>query len=543
MAPTRSRRVLLTSVFKPFARDDEFGSRAINPAELYHNQVTREQGPFSLRMFHRSWGLMFLRENISAPCTLLDFPTRERFVQELTAHDYDIVGISAIVVNVGKVQEMCRLVRQHSPASTIVVGGHVTSIPDLAARIDADHIVRGEGVRWLREFLGEAADASIRHPIIPSSFGARVMGFRLAESRRSRSATIVPSVGCPMGCNFCTTSAFFGGKGKFVNFYARGADLFRVMCESERALGTRSFFMMDENFLLYRKRALELLAYMKESGKAWSLYVFSSANAIRQYDVRQLVELGVEWIWLGLESADSRYAKLAGTDTLALTRELQAHGICVHGSTIVGMEHHTPENIWTDLDRAIAHDAVFHQFMLYTPMPGTALHRQVAAEGRLLEDVPLADIHGQHQFNFRHPAISREQSKALLDAAFRADFERNGPSLYRLMRTMFERYLRYGTDRDPRVRARVARAGRQLSGGYMAALWAMERYLRPHNAAVSERIRDLRRRMAKEFGTLSTIVGAGVGSVVLASARREASRFPRGRPLEPRTFVERSNWA
>jgi hypothetical protein len=74
--PKGSRaRVLLSSVFKPFAQDDEFGSRAINPAELYHNQVTREQGPFSLRMFHRSWGLMFIQHNIAAPSTLLDFPT------------------------------------------------------------------------------------------------------------------------------------------------------------------------------------------------------------------------------------------------------------------------------------------------------------------------------------------------------------------------------------------------------------------------------------------------------------------------------------
>jgi len=47
-------RVLLTSVFGPYARDDEYGSRAINPMELYHNQVTRAQGPFSPRMFHRS---------------------------------------------------------------------------------------------------------------------------------------------------------------------------------------------------------------------------------------------------------------------------------------------------------------------------------------------------------------------------------------------------------------------------------------------------------------------------------------------------------
>ena len=42
-------RVLLSSVFKPFAQDDDYRSRVINPIELYHNQVTREQGPFSLR--------------------------------------------------------------------------------------------------------------------------------------------------------------------------------------------------------------------------------------------------------------------------------------------------------------------------------------------------------------------------------------------------------------------------------------------------------------------------------------------------------------
>jgi len=47
-------RVLFASVFGPYAQDDEFGSRAINPMELYHNQVTREQDSFSLRMFHRS---------------------------------------------------------------------------------------------------------------------------------------------------------------------------------------------------------------------------------------------------------------------------------------------------------------------------------------------------------------------------------------------------------------------------------------------------------------------------------------------------------
>src|SRR5580658_1137367 len=121
-------RILLSSVFGPYAQDDEFGSRKINPMELYHNQVTREQGPFSLRMFHRSWGILMIQQNLSAPTTVLDFPTRQAFEAELLANNYDIVGISSIIVNVGKVREMCRMVRRIAPGATIVVGGHVAAI-------------------------------------------------------------------------------------------------------------------------------------------------------------------------------------------------------------------------------------------------------------------------------------------------------------------------------------------------------------------------------------------------------------------------------
>ena len=154
--PLGSRaKILLSSVFGPYGRDDEYGSRSINPMELYQNQVTRAEGPFSLRMFHRSWGIMLIQANVSAPCTLLDFPTLDRFVSELQSFEYDVVGISSILTNVEKVKTMCRLVREYLPHATIIVGGHVANKPGLAQYIDADYIVPGEGVRWFREFLGE----------------------------------------------------------------------------------------------------------------------------------------------------------------------------------------------------------------------------------------------------------------------------------------------------------------------------------------------------------------------------------------------------
>ena len=535
-------RVLLSSVFGPYAQDDEFGSRKINPMELYHNQVTREQGPFSLRMFHRSWGILMIQQNISAPTTVLDFPTREVFEGELLAHDYDIVGISSIIVNVGKVAEMCRIARRLSPQSTIVVGGHVAAIPGIEGMIDADHIVRGDGISWMRRFLGEDDTAPVRHPEIISGFGGRTMGMSLPQDKGRTAATIIPSVGCPMGCNFCTTSAFFGGKGKYLNFYNTGEELFGVMTDMETRLSVKSFFMMDENFLLHKRRAMELLARMKDGNKPWSLYVFSSANAIRQYSMRELVELGVSWIWMGLESLHSAYPKLAGTDTLQLTAELRSHGIKLLGSTIVGLEHHTPENIGDEIEHAVRHDTDFHQFMLYTPVPGTPLFAEMTREGRMLEGVDLADIHGQDQFNFRHAAIGREDSKRWLDWAFRRDYERNGPSLYRICRTTLDGWLRYKDDPDPRVRARFAWEARALRDGYAAALWAMEKHLRRTNTAVSEKIRTLRSEVSREFGLFSSLVARALGPVLLWSAKREERRLAAGQSYEPGTIVERRNW-
>ena len=535
-------RILLSSVFGPYAQDDEFGSRSINPMELYYNQVTRMQGAFSPRLFHRSWGIMMIQENISAPCTVLDFPTREAFAREITEQQYDVVGISSIIVNVGKVREMCRIVRKLSPHSKIVIGGHVAAIPGVDHMIDADHIVKGEGIAWMRSYLGEDPSAPIRHPRITSGFDFRVMGRKLHEKPEDIAVTIIPSVGCPMGCNFCTTSAFFGGKGKSVNFFETGQELFDIMCEMEAKTNTRFFFIMDENFLLQRPRAMELLALMKAHNKSWGFYVFASANAIRKYTVEELVELGVAWIWMGLESRKSHYDKLNGTDTVQLVRELREHGIKALGSTIIGLEHHTPDNIREEVEQAIAHDTEFHQFMLYTPVPGTPLYKEMSEQGRLLPG-DLADIHGQFKFNFKHAAIGRDDSKRFLDWAFFRDFELNGPSIYRICRTTLQGWRKYRNHPDARIRERYEREAQELRKSYGPALWAMEHQLRKTNVEVSRRVRDLRRELEAEFGSFTRWITRIGGPIMLWSTRREERRLAQGKVYEPPTFIERHNWA
>ncbi len=139
------RRILLSGVFGPFGVDDDWGRRE-NIMELFHNQVTKAQGAASFRFHHRSFGLYFLAENVDADVTVLDFPSRERFVRELRK-GYDLVGISFIAPNFAKAREMARLVRLHAPGARIVLGGHGAAIEGVEELVDCDHVVRGEGIR------------------------------------------------------------------------------------------------------------------------------------------------------------------------------------------------------------------------------------------------------------------------------------------------------------------------------------------------------------------------------------------------------------
>ena len=537
--PLGSRaRVLLTSVFGPYCQDDEYGSRVMNPMELYHNQVTRTQGPFSLRMFHRSWGIMLIQANIDAPCILLDFPTYDRFVEEIRTHNYEIIGISSIVPNIGKVEEMCRLIRKYQPNAKIVVGGHLANMPNLSDLIDVDHVVKGEGVRWFRGYLGENQDRPLRHPITHSAFGSRTVGIK---KKGEIAATVIPAVGCPMGCNFCSTSAMFGGKGKSVNFYETGDELFSIMSQIADALHIRSFFIMDENFLFDRKRALRVLELMEKNEKAWSLYVFTSANVLIKYEIDELVRLGISWVWMGIEGRNSQYAKLNNIDTFALVKKLQSHGIRVLGSTIIGLENHSPDNIDEAIEHAASHDTDFHQFMLYTPIPGTPLYAELTKSGQMKDPSTFlqGDIHGQSVFNYRHPHIPEGMEGEFILRAFNRDFEVNGPSIVRIVRTTLVGWQRYKNHPDLRVRSRFAWEASQLATTFSALVGATRLYYR-NNPAMYAKMSDLLGKLHAEFGWKSRFFSFVGGRWLLRKIHREEKRLAAGIGYEPQTFYQRN---
>jgi hypothetical protein len=500
------------------------------------------QGPFSLRMFHRTFGLLMIEANIDAPCTILEFAPLDRFVDEIKNNDYDVIGINSIQPNILKVKKMGEEIRKNSPDTVIVIGGHIASKEDLNDSIDADYICRGDGIKWFRKYLGEDADAPIKHPALKSGFGTRIMGTPVPTNNTA--GVLIPSVGCPMGCNFCSTSALFGGKGKSVSFFETGDELYNVLVQLEEKLKVSSFFVLDENFLLYKNRALRLLELMEKNNKSWEFYVFSSAKVIESYAMDQLISLGISWVWMGLEGEKSKYNKLDGVNTLELVTNLQDNGIRVLGSTIIGMEEHSPENIDKAIDFAVSHATDFHQFMLYTPLSGTPLYEEHKAKGNLLseEECPASDIHGQHRFNFIHNNIPKGSETQYLLNAFQRDFDINGPSIARIIRTNLLGWRKYNKYSDKRIAKRFKGTTRGLSTVYSGSLWSMAQYYK-NDSLLSKKMNHLLDEMHKTFGLISKITSPVVGKFILSRIRKEEKRLASGWVYEPSMIYEKNQKA
>ena len=66
--------------------------------------------------------------------------------------------------------------RESFRRTQLIVGGHVTAIPGIENRVDADHFVKGEGISWMRRYLGEDLERPVRHPEIVSGMKTRILG-------------------------------------------------------------------------------------------------------------------------------------------------------------------------------------------------------------------------------------------------------------------------------------------------------------------------------------------------------------------------------
>lgn len=522
-------KILLSSVFGPFGVDDTYG-RKENIIELFHNQVTREQGLFSMRYHHQSFGLYMIAENIQAPTVILDFPSEKRFIKEIKK-GYDYIGISFIVPNFIKARRMAELVRRHAPKSKIILGGHGTGIPKLKEMIEYDHICQGEGVLWMRKLLGEKVEAPFRHPVMGSAFRKQLLGIPLKVD----SAVLIPGVGCPNACRFCATSHFFDKQ--YTPFFDTGRELFDICVDVEKKTGFREFFVMDENFLKRPERAHEFVQLLEKHEKAYSFGIFSSAETVSQLGQEFLARMGVSFLWLGVESKREVYAKNKGIDLKALIRDLRDHGVAVLASGILFLEHHDKESIWEDIRFISDLEADLVQFMGLGPLPGTALYEDYSEKKLLREDLPYEEWHGQHMIWFKHPHFSGEESARFLKEAFQYEYDRNGASLLRMIDTALRGYQKMAGSSVDSYLVKRREAQRKTLITYQVSLPVFRKFA--HTERTRYLAEEVMSRYEKELGPLSLAMQAKARAVI-AMAGREAKRVDEGRNVyQPKTLRTR----
>jgi len=484
-------KVLLTSVCRPLG--PKHGDGPSVGYELLFGQVTRSQGLFSPRAVHHHFSLEYIAANIQAPTVVLQYPSRREFIRELRK-GYDYVGISFILSTFHRLKEMVALVREHAPQSKIVLGGYGTVLGPEFLGPYGDHICRGEGVEFFRGLLGEThAPGPYQHPLIVSKL--KVFGRPAGNT-----GMIFAGLGCPNGCDFCCTSHFF--KRQHIKLLATGRDIYGVV---ERYLDMdprMSFTIIDEDFLLDRQRAMEFRDLVLASGRPLSIFAFASIRALSQYRVEELLEMGIDGVWIGYEGTRSGYGKQQGRPAAEVFRDLREHGITILASMIVGFDYQDEPTVAKELDGLLALKPAFSQFLIYGPTPGTPYWERVTGEGRLREDLaadPEAYCRSASGFTamVKHPRLSAAQIENLQRRCYEQDYQRLGPSIYRSVEVWLQGYRKLQGSANSMLAKKAEVFKRDLRKAY--PIFRAGRFFGP-NRQVQNWIADLERRVHAAVG-------------------------------------------
>jgi hypothetical protein len=295
------------------------------------------------------------------------------------------------------------------------------------------------------------------------------------------------------------------------------------------------FTIIDEDFLLDKKRAMQFRDCVLSGGRPISIFVFSSVKALSRYTVQEILEMGIDGVWIGYEGTRSGYGKQSGRPVDELIRELRENGLAVLTSMIVGFDYQTPEVITQELAGLMELRPELAQFLIYSPPPGTPFYDRVMSQGRMRHKyVEDADRRWHDGCGFksiiRHPTMSSSEIEGMQRWCFEQDFQRLGPSIYRIIETRYAGYKRWRASSSDFLRNKAASLGKDLRKAYL--IFLVGRLLGP-NRSVRSWIRDLEHKIHAELGA-PTLAERLMSPVALAAAAWTALKLRLGIFQHPR---------
>jgi len=493
------KKVLLTTPCAPY--DLGWGE---DQMDLLSSRLARGHDIAGLRSELPTWGLYLIAENIKNPCTVLEYPHWDEFLDELK-NGYDVIGIQLKTLNLERTVKMVRAIRQYSPKSEIVIGGYGVGALDEKQPGDvneygpwlkknADHLCREEGVSYMRKLLG---DAPYDRPI--TQYQMPYARFHVPGMRRFdvNFPSILVALGCPSACDFCNTSAFYKHKKIYV---AEPEETYAFMRHHQEKLGDEmmNVILFDEDIFLNPEYVRELGRLIRSDRKTWGIrwISFGSVRALSQFEPEELREMGLGGVWIGVESglvdgecAKAGFAKRDGAKTPPeLFDDLHRHGIETIGSMILGFDHHTPENIEQDIDYFVGLKPMFYQVGPLTPCPGTKLYREQEAAGRLKPHFSYEHFHLWKDDVYELKNFGPGAMKKYFDLAHEKLRAVNGPPVLQFCEINLRAYETLRGSQSEFLRHQ-AEQSKTLAQGSLPLVRAIGNH--PPSPQVKQRVRDI----------------------------------------------------
>ncbi len=464
--------------------------------DLYTSRLTKGQELFTLKSYYPALPVYILAQNVSIPSVALEYPTFEEFVEEVKK-GYDYIGINFNTIFFDNTYRMCKAVRELSPRTKIILGGYgVTCLKEnfqeekeLLGMVD--YVCHGEGVRFVRELLGEPLDGEIRQEF-PTSY-IYSMGQKIGFDN------VISALGCRGACEFCCTSAFFDYKKvRLVGPEALWKDIKGKLLQDN----CEFVWIYDEDFFADADYVREMAKLIKEDREippekvAWA--GFGSIRSVSQYDVEELVEMGVSAIWIGVESKFSNLPKRQGRDVKEVFDSLRESGIQTVGSFIIGWDFQTDETVIEDIDYFVGLQPTYTQVSSLMPCPETRLWNRLKSEDKLYTEGFRWSKHHLYSIMHRHTSIKDEDILKYVNLTQKTLYYKNGPSLLNTFEVNLNGYVKCNGSANERIRKRALKH-RCWCHKMFPVLLALSVYA--PSPAVKNRVRILHRRYISEFGT------------------------------------------
>ena len=286
------------------------------------------------------------------------------------------------------------LARARAAGVRTVVGGPAPSTSP-GEYADADVVFCGEAEGRQEELLDAITGANGRRLILapaerPEMELVPVPRYDLLELKRYTSVSVQYSRGCPFECEFCDIIEIFGRRPRVKSNEQVLTELKFLYDAGHRG----TIFFVDDNFIGNKpavKRLLpEIARFQKERGFPYELYTEASINLASDDELlAAMAEAGFNSVFIGIETPSA--ASLAGAnkkqnlklDMVSAVHKISRAGIEVMAGFIVGFDEDSAESFAEQCEFIAAAGIPLAMVGLLIALPGTALERRLAREGRL----------------------------------------------------------------------------------------------------------------------------------------------------------------